>query len=66
MKTLRYALIGLLVGLPLVSCAKADECEACSSDDDCRSGLVCSQFDDGLRRCGTGTGATTCFQRAQK
>ena len=39
-------------------CGK-DECESCRSDADCRSGFVCSQFDDGQSRCGTG-GDSSC------
>ncbi len=46
-----------------VSCTQKEECETCSSDDDCGAGLVCSSFDDGTRRCGTGTGSTFCPMR---
>jgi len=53
----------LLLALPFAGCGSSgDECESCSSDDDCRSGLVCSTFDDGTRRCGTGMG-TSCRVR---
>ncbi len=44
-------------------CTNKQECETCSSDDDCAAGLVCSTFDDGTRRCGTGTGQTFCPTR---
>lgn len=56
----------LALGLLLLAgfgCTKKEECEACSSDDDCGGGLVCSNFDDGSRRCGTGTGSTFCPTR---
>jgi hypothetical protein len=46
--------------LAVAACAAKEECEACSSDDDCAARLVCSSFDDGTRRCGTGTGSTSC------
>ncbi len=65
MKRTRLAL-GLLVllTLPLGSCGSSgDECDKCSSDDDCKSGLVCSKFSDGSQRCGTGVGATSCRTR---
>lgn len=55
--------LGLLLVLALAGCTKRQECEACSSDDDCAAGLVCSNFDDGSRRCGTGTGQTFCPMR---
>lgn len=54
----------LALALPLGSCGSSGaECDRCSSDDDCGSGLVCSTFDDGSRRCGTGTGETSCRVR---
>jgi hypothetical protein len=56
---------GLLVALtlPVSSCgSEGGECDRCSSDDDCNGGLVCSTFDDGSKRCGTGTG-TSCRVR---
>jgi hypothetical protein len=64
-KRTRLAL-GLLVllTLPLGSCGSSgDECDTCSSDDDCNSGLVCSKFSDGSQRCGSGLGATNCRTR---
>jgi hypothetical protein len=56
----RALLILLLAALPVLGCTSGDECDTCDSDDDCQEGLVCSTFDDGSRRCGSGLGATTC------
>ena len=53
-------LLLLLLVLPWLGCAKGQECDRCSSDDDCKSGFVCNSFSDGSKRCGTGVGATTC------
>ena len=53
----------LLLALPLVSCDSGDECETCSSDDDCQAGFVCSTFSDGSQRCGSGVGASSCRVR---
>jgi hypothetical protein len=61
----RIATWGLmaLLALPMGSCGSSgEECDRCSSDDDCTGGLVCSTFDDGSKRCGTGMG-TTCRVR---
>lgn len=52
-----------LAALSLWGCTQKEECETCSSDDDCAAGLVCSTFDDGSRCCGEGTGATFCPMR---
>ena len=53
----------LLLALPSAGCGTSgDECGSCSSDDDCKAGLVCSTFDDGSKRCGTGLG-TSCSVR---
>ncbi len=62
MRGTRYWLLALvLLALPASSCrSRGDECDACSSDDDCKSGFVCSLFGDGSHRCGSGVGATTC------
>ena len=53
----------ILTCLPLLGCDNGSECDKCSSDGDCKAGLVCSNFSDGSRRCGTGTGASTCRVR---
>lgn len=59
MRNARLPLLLALV-LGLAGCTQKEECETCSSDDDCAAGLVCSTFDDGSRRCGQGTGGTSC------
>ena len=54
----------LLLALPFAGCGSTgEECDACSSDDDCKAGLVCSTFSDGTKRCGSGTGSTQCRTR---
>lgn len=54
----------MLLTLPLGSCGSSgDECDTCSSDDDCKAGLVCSTFSDGSQRCASGVGATSCRTR---
>lgn len=63
MQRSRWLLCLLLAALPLSSCTKGGECDTCSSDDDCKNGLVCSDFNDGSKRCGGGQGATTCRVR---
>jgi hypothetical protein len=50
----------LVICWPLVACTKGEECDVCTTDEDCKGGFVCSQFEDGSRRCGSGVGATTC------
>jgi hypothetical protein len=53
----------LVLALPFAGCGSTgEECDTCSSDDDCNAGLVCSTFNDGSRRCGTGLG-TSCSVR---
>jgi hypothetical protein len=53
-----------LVALPLLGCAKnGSECDTCMSDADCKMGTFCSSFNDGSKRCGSGTGATQCRVR---
>jgi hypothetical protein len=53
----------VLLALPFASCGSTgEECDPCSGDDDCKSGLVCSTFSDGSKRCGTGLG-TNCRVR---
>jgi hypothetical protein len=61
----RYLLVVLmLLAIPASSCrSSGDECDSCSSDSDCKSGLVCSTFSDGSKRCGSGVGATNCRVR---
>jgi hypothetical protein len=53
----------LLALLSVAACTKGDECDKCSSDSDCREGFVCSTFNDGSKRCGSGLGATQCRVR---
>jgi len=62
----RYWALGLLLmlALPIGSCGSTgEECDTCSSDQDCTVGLTCSSFSDGSRRCGSGTGETNCRVR---
>ena len=59
----RFLLLMVLLALPLAACNSGDECDTCSSDDDCQTGFVCSTFSDGSMRCGTGVGASTCRVR---
>jgi hypothetical protein len=60
----RWVLILLLfVALPVVGCNSGEECDTCSTDEDCEAGLVCSRFSDGSMRCGSGVGASTCNVR---
>jgi hypothetical protein len=56
-------LLSVLLALPLLGCSDGDECDTCAEDTDCKAGFVCSTFNDGSRRCGTGTGASTCRVR---
>jgi hypothetical protein len=49
----------LLLALGGAGCGQG-ECDKCTSDSDCPSGLVCSTFRDGSQRCASGTGATQC------
>jgi hypothetical protein len=60
---LASVLVLLLLALPLGACNNGDECDTCTSDDDCKNGLVCSTFSDDSRRCGYGTGETSCRVR---
>jgi hypothetical protein len=62
-KRLRTWGLLLALALPLSACGSSgEECDRCESDGECASGLVCSTFDDGSRRCGTGMG-TRCTVR---
>ena len=64
MKRLRVWGLLLTLVLPTSSCgSNGGECDSCSSDDDCTSGLVCSSFSDGSRRCASGLGETSCKVR---
>ncbi len=57
-------LVLLFVALPMVGCNSGDECDTCSTDEDCEAPLVCRNFpDDGSQRCASGVGATTCRVR---
>ena len=56
-------LILLLFAIPLGGCSSGDECETCTSDDDCQTGFVCSTFSDGSQRCGSGVGSSSCRVR---
>lgn len=60
MPRFRWLAVAVLALLPIVSCTKGNDCDTCSSDSDCNEGFVCSTFDDGSRRCGSGRGDTTC------
>lgn len=56
----RALLLALVAALPLLACTKGEECDTCTKDDDCKGGFVCSKFQDGSMRCGSGVGATIC------
>jgi hypothetical protein len=58
-------LLGVFVLGALASgaCSSGGECDTCTADSDCKSGLSCVQFGDGSKRCGSGIGATTCRVR---
>ncbi len=68
-RTRRLLFLLVLLALPASSCrSTGDECDRCSSDDDCRAPLVCSNFRDSSgnvvgKRCASGLGATTCRTR---
>lgn len=63
MKLARRLVLPVLVAVSLWSCSNGDECQTCNQDSDCKTGFVCSTFSDGSKRCGTGTGATSCRVR---
>ena len=60
MRRRRLLLILLMAALPVVGCGSGDECDTCTEDSDCEGGLLCTTFNDGSRRCGSGVGATSC------
>ena len=60
MRRRRPILLLLLAALPVLACTSGEECDTCSEDSDCKDGLVCSSFNDGSKRCGSGAGATQC------
>jgi hypothetical protein len=60
MRLSRKILAVAFCALCMWACSNGGECDRCSSDDDCKSGLVCSEFSDGSKRCGSGEGVTTC------
>jgi hypothetical protein len=64
-RPLRLLSLGLLAiaVFPVLSCSNGGECDKCSVDEDCKSGLVCSTFSDDSKRCGSGTGQTQCRVR---
>jgi hypothetical protein len=63
MKLARRLFLPVLAAISLWSCSNGDECKTCNQDSDCKTGFVCSTFSDGSKRCGTGTGATSCRVR---
>ncbi len=63
-RTRWWLVLSILLAIPAGSChSNGNECDSCSSDSDCKSGLVCSTFSDGSKRCGSGVGATNCRVR---
>jgi hypothetical protein len=63
MKRPRWLLVLVLALMPVVSCTKGDECDTCTTDEDCQEGFLCSDFSDGSQRCGSGVGGTNCRVR---
>jgi hypothetical protein len=70
MRLVRWSLLIALLAsaVPMSGCSKGNECDSCSSDSDCQSGLYCRNFldDNGNvvgKRCGSGQGLTTCRVR---
>jgi hypothetical protein len=61
--------LALLLALPLAGCSSGGACDTCNADADCKSGLLCVNFQDPTtgsvvgKRCGSGVGATTCRVR---
>jgi hypothetical protein len=66
MKQTRWLLAAVVLAFPLIgSCtSNGDECDVCTTDTDCKNGLVCSKFvNETTMRCGKGNGLTTCRVR---
>lgn len=66
MKRSRWLLAAVLLSCSLIgSCASTgDECDVCTADADCKTGLVCANFGgEDVKRCASGTGVTTCRVR---
>jgi hypothetical protein len=59
----RWLLVLVLALMPIVSCTKGNECDTCTTDEDCQEGFLCSDFSDGSQRCGSGVGGTNCRVR---
>jgi hypothetical protein len=58
-----WVLAGIILSFPLLgSCSSSgDECDVCTSDEECKAPLVCSSFaGEATKRCGTGLGGTVC------
>jgi hypothetical protein len=53
----------VVAALPLAGCSDGGECDTCTVDADCKAPLLCSRFDNGDMRCGSGTGSTQCRVR---
>ncbi len=58
----------VLLAASAMACTKGRECDTCSSDEDCSDGRLCVNFlnSDGTvnsKRCGSGTGSSTCRVR---
>jgi hypothetical protein len=63
MRRSRFFLLLAFAALPVLGCSSGDECDTCTDDTDCKDGFVCSTFEDGSARCGSGLGVTTCRVR---
>ncbi len=66
MKQSRWLLAAVVAFFPLIgSCSSSgDECDVCTADTDCKSGLVCSKFTgEATMHCGNGDGTTVCRVR---
>jgi hypothetical protein len=62
----RRLLVACVISFPLIgSCSSGgDECDVCTTDDDCKAGLVCASFTgEDTKRCATGLGNTVCRVR---